>query len=359
MDGFEVSLKKGLRLASGDITLYSEEGYFSEQADFLLDLEDLKLEETAHVLQTEGFVITEKISRGVLIQGISPESYAAVTGMKKELAATEISIGVELARTLDIQKGDMVRLALANGNRGFKGLPRLETYEVSNIFELGLYEKDLRGVYLLKSELQQSLNLEGKINQILINVPKSQISESETSSEKIENYAERLRSYLGSAFVIRPFWSDFDYLFEAVKTEKFWIGMILQIVVVISIFNVLAFIIFVNEKRSREIFLLKALGLGQERLKKVWYIFIFLFWFLSCLISVLMVWLFNFMLGRLSLFELPGDVYHLGRLEMMIGWEDYVLVFSSVLLWLLFLSWLGLRRVRQQSVLYGLRREFS
>lgn len=359
MDGFEVSLKRGLRLASGDITLYSEEGYFSEKADFLLDLEELELEQTAHVLQTEGFVITEDISRGVLIQGISPESYADVTGMKKDLKPTEISIGVELARTLGVQQGDPIRLALANGNRGFKGLPRLETYTVSSIFELGLYEKDLRGVYILKSELQEALDLEGKINQILINIPKSQMNESGPNSEQIENYASRLRSYLGPAFIIRPFWSDFGYLFEAVKTEKFWIGMILQIVVVISIFNVLAFIIFVNEKRSREIFLLKALGLGQERLKQVWYIFIFLFWFLSCLISIVMVWSFNFMLGYLSLFELPGDVYHLGRLEMMIGWGDYALVFTSALLWLLFLSWLGLRRVRQQSVLYGLRREFS
>jgi hypothetical protein len=65
------------------------------------------------------------------------------------------------------------------------------------------------------------------------------------------------------------------------------------------------------------------------------------------------------MLGHLSFFELPGDVYHLGRLEMIIGREDYLLVFLSALVWLLFLSWLGLRRVRQQSVLYGLRREFS
>ena len=354
-----MTLKKSLRLASGDITLFSEDGYFSEQADFLNDLEELQINQRTLVLQTEGFVITENVSRGVLIQGVSPDSYAGVTGFKEELLPGGISIGVELAETLGVKKGDPIRVALANGNRGFKGLPRLETYTVSSIFELGLYEKDLRGVYILKSELQQSLNLEGKVNQVLMNIPASERNDQTSYSEEIENFASRLRSYLGPAFSIRPYWSDFSYLFEAVKTEKFWIGMILQIVVVISIFNVLAFIIFVNEKRSREIFLLKALGLGQERLKQVWYMFIFLFWFLSCLISVVMVWCFNFMLGHLSFFELPGDVYHLGRLEMIIGREDYLLVFLSALVWLLFLSWLGLRRVRQQSVLYGLRREFS
>lgn len=359
MDGFVVDLKKNLRTASGDITIYSQDGYFSKDAKFLDDLEALELNETSLVLQTQGFVIIEESSKGVLIQGIEPESYQKVTGLNRELNSREISIGVELAQTLGIKKGDPIRLALANGNRGFKGLPRLETYTVKSIFELGLYEKDLRLIYIGQTDLQEALELEGQVNQILLNIPNSKVFHHDSWDDEIESYAQRLRSYLGPAFEIRPFWSEFGYLFEAVKTEKFWIGMILQIIVVISIFNVLAFIIFINEKRSREIFLLKALGLAQERLKRIWYSFILMFWLLACLISILMVWFFNYLLGQLSLFQLPGDVYHLGRLEMVIGGGDYMLVFLSALGWLLFLSWLGLRRVRQQSVLYGLRREFS
>lgn len=359
MDGFEASLKKGLRLSTGDLFIFSDEGFFRPDATFLKELEQLEITESSLVVKTEGFVMLDGKSRGVLIQGIESVTYANVTGTVLNLKERQIAIGSELASSFQVKVGDSLLMALADGNRGFSGRPRLETFEVGHIFQFGVYQKDLRLLYMNREDLQRTMGLEDHVNLIVLNVPENKRTGDADQSDGIQNFAKQLRVFLGPSFSVRPFWSEFSYLLDAVKTEKFWIGMILQIVVVISIFNVLAFIIFINEKKSREIFLLKALGLSQTSLRQVWYTAMSLFWFAASLLSIVLVWFFNWLLNHLAFFQLPGDVYHLGRLEMALHPLDYLLVFAVALLWLFVLSWLGLRRVRKQEVLFGLRREFN
>lgn len=359
MDGFEISLKKGLRQASGDVSIFSDEGFFDPNAKFFQELQELGIAEHSFLVKTEGFVMLDGQSRGVLIQGIETESYQQVTGTSLPLAQRQIAIGSELAKSFKVQKGDSLLLALADGNRGFSGRPRLESFVVGEIFHFGVYQKDLRMIYLNRLDLQQIMGLEDRVNLIVLNVPQDKMLASENSTEAIEKFASQLRFFLGPSFSVRPYWSEFAYLLDAVKTEKYWIGMILQIVVIISIFNVLAFIIFINEKKAREIFLLKALGLSQKSLRHVWYSAMVLFWLLASFLSYFLVKIFNWLLNHLAFFQLPGDVYHLGRLELILRPQDYALVFILALVWLLILSWLGLRKVRKQEVLFGLRREFN
>lgn len=359
MDGFEVSLKKGLRQASGDVFIFSDEGFFDPEAKFFQELKDLGIAEHSFLVKTEGFVMLEGNSRGVLIQGVETQTYQQVTGTALSLENRQIAIGQELAQAFQVKEGDSVLLALADGNRGFSGRPRLESFVVGEIFQFGIYQKDLRLIYMNRDDLQQIMGLDDKVNLIVLNVPPEKMQSAPSDSQAIEDFATQLRFFLGPSFSVRPYWSEFSYLLDAVKTEKFWIGMILQIVVVISIFNVLAFIIFINEKKAREIFLLKALGLSQKSLRRVWYSAMILFWVMASFLSYFLVKIFNWLLNHLAFFQLPGDVYHLGRLELILRVQDYALVFGLALLWLLLLSWLGLRKVRRQEVLFGLRREFN
>ena len=90
---------------------------------------------------------------------------------------------------------------------------------------------------------------------------------------KILKFIDKSRKVLGPQFFLGPYWEEFQPLLEAVKHEKFIITLILQLVVIISIFNVVAFIFFVNEKKSKEIFLpviigLVVLGAGFYFIKK-------------------------------------------------------------------------------------------
>lgn len=352
MDGFGVSLKQGLRSFSGDISIYSREGYFPTDSSFISDLEELGLKEWSPFIQTEAFAISDGLSKGVQIRGIDSETYSQVTSSSVSVNEGEVVIGSELARIFGLEEGDFLGFVFASGRQDRGGLPTLEQFRVSEIISHGIYQSDLRLVFMNLDDVQKRLNIIDRVNMITLNAPSSE-------TEEIDRFAQELRFYLGPGYSVSTYWSDFSYLLRVVKVEKVWIGMILQIIVIISIFNVLAYIIFINDQKRRELFLFKALGLSQRSLMKIWYGFIALFWLASCLASLVFLVLFEYLLGNLSVLNLPADVYHLGRLSLSLSWPELTIVFFVSLGWLVILAWLGLRRMTKQSILYGLRREFS
>ena len=193
------------------------------------------------------------------------------------------------------------------------------------------------------------LNVGDKINVVTLNVP----------GKNIEDARFDLNEKLEGAFRVKTFWHEFGSLLEAVEVEKLLIGLIFQLVVLISVFNVLAFIIFLNEKKSQEIFLLRALGLNQKKLLGIWLSIITGVWFLSCALAVLLVHFFNYLLTYVSIFKVPGEIYHMGRLKILLTSKDYILVFGLALLWLLLVFAVGYIRLRKRPILEGLRKEFA
>lgn len=365
MDGFEHSLKKALKSSVGDLVFYSKNGFFEMGEDITTELEILNIQDFTSYIQTEGFLLKDETSKGVLIKGVEEKSFNKLTGTSLQFSEKnneEIFVGSELLKFIDAKVGDEIVLALAGGNKDIGGMPRLHRFKISGTISHGIYQKDLRLVYVKKEVLQKLLGVLDQVNVVSANIPSENLSFVENNtrySDKVEDYQQRLYDRLGSRFSIKPFWYEFSTLIRAVNVEKTMIGLILQLVVIISIFNVLAFVIFLNEKKSRELFLFKALGMSQARLNKAWLGMISFIWLISCSLSIFLVNLFNTLLQKSSFLELPGDVYYLGRLSIVLDWGDYALVFAITYLWIFGMATLSLFKIRKQSILKGLRKEFA
>ncbi|MBK24314.1 MAG: hypothetical protein CME70_09990 [Halobacteriovorax sp.] len=363
MDGFVKTLKFGLKESTGDISFYSRDGFFSLRGQPLDTLESMNVDKYTGFVQSEGFVIVNESSKGVLVKGVDTKSFSEVTGIPTKLNSGEVRLGIELAKFLKVKAGDFITIAFGKGNKDLNGLPLLQRYKVAGVVDHGIYPKNLRLMYMNLVELQQVLGIENEINMVSLKIPESESVNFNNNpnlyTEKVQTSVNELREALGFEYSVQPFWNEFSTLISAVKHEKFMIGLILQIIVVISIFNIVAFIIFVNEKRSREMFLFKALGMSQAKMSETWYKFVLILWLSSCVLSIGLVQLFGIGLEHLAIFQLPGDVYRLGTIKISLEVTDYVVVFALSLVWLLLLSWFSMRRLRKRSILHGLRREFA
>lgn len=350
MDGFEISLKQGLKKATGEIFFYSSKGLFEFENKYEEIIKNSGVTQYSTLFQTEGFAIKEEKSRGILIKGVDFESFYNVTGLKISLKDDEIAIGPELAKALGLKVHDELAIAMANGNKGFKGLPEISRFKVGEIITHGIYEKDLRITYISKNVLQKAINADSKINSVILNIPKNRI---------LNDFKYFLKEKFGERFIVKIFWEEFRSLFEAVKVEKQMISLIFQLLILISIFNVFAFIIFLNERKAQEVFLLKALGMPNKRVFQIWLLIIMSIWAASCFASVFLVKIFGFALANFSVFQIPGEIYHLGQLKILLSFKDYLLVFGLSLLWLLILFILGYSKLKSRSILEGLRKEFA
>jgi len=356
MDGFDRALKTGLKKSAGEIVMNSRTGNFFKFTPGLEEkFKSQHIDHYAPFVQSESFLIFNDESRGVLVRGVD-DSYSEVVQLPLKFNDDEVAIGSEIARIHNIKIGDEIVLTFARGNSGVKSMPSLERFKVSRIITHGVYQKDSRIVYLKLAKLQQILALGNHINMVSMNLPGH---DPKNDLEKIENALPGLRTTFGNDFYFKPYWREFSSLIEAVKVEKIMISLILQMVVVISIFNILAFIIFINEKKSKELFLFKALGLSKKAMADLWMKLVLLIWVLSCLLSIVFVQIFKFLLLHLSLFELPSEIYYMPRIELYLTAKDYAFVFALALVWIMLITYYLLRRLKQKSLLEGLRQEFA
>lgn len=357
MDGFEHTLRLGLKKSAGDIVMQSSQGFFPVSKRLKADLAEVGFKQFTSLVQIESFMIFNDESRGVLVKAVG-DDYGSAVGLPISLAPQTAAIGSEIAKINKIRIGDEIVLAFGNGGTEFKNMPALARFKVGSIINHGVYQKDSRLIYTRLDDIQAILNLSSRVNMISLNVTGPNLSQ-EKAIKLIEDKVRQLHGKFGNDFNFKAYWREFSSLIEAVKAEKVLISLILQLIVVISIFNVLAFIIFINEKKSKELFLFKALGLSRKAMGGMWVKLVVLIWAASCVLSVIFVQLFSFILLKVSLFELPAEVYFMPRIELFLTWKDYAFVFGLALVWVLLITYYLLRKLKSKSLLEGLRQEFA
>ena len=357
MDGFERALRHGLKKSSGDITMKYANGFFTVNDRLKSDLEEADVKNYAPIVETESFLIFNDESRGVQIKAITPD-YGQVVGIPLDLPAHSVAIGSEIARINKVGIGDEIVLAFGKGGDEFKNMPSLKRFQVAQIVSHGVFQKDARIVYARLDEIQSLLNLGSRVNIIAFNIDRTNLNPS-NDLQAIENKLIDLKMRFETDFYFRPYWREFGSLIEAVQAEKVLISLILQLIVVISVFNVLAFIYFINEKNSKELFLFNALGLSKKSMNNLWIQLVFFIWLASCALAAIFVQLFRFMLLKLPFFELPAEVYAMPRIDIYLAGFDYLMVFALALVWMLLITYYLLRKLRNKSLLEGLRQEFA
>lgn len=353
MDGFENTLRQGLRKTVGDFSLHSRDGFFALNDDLKRNLESVGVEAYTPILQLEAFVLKEGKGHGVLVRALDRDGFNTVTGLELPPLSKGLVLGSVLRESLDANPNDQVVLSFAQGNDSLNALPSLRPFDVSGEIHHGIYQKDQRFIYADLSQLQQTLSLDNQVNSVL-----SRLS-LDASTKQVEEAVANLRSSIGADYVVRPYWSEFRTLLQAVKAEKVMIGLVLQVIVVIAIINAAGFIIFLSESRSQELFLFKALGMSQRKLVYSMSTLVGALWFIACLLAYAMERFFSFLIVKYGATFLPGDIYYVAGLEPVIALKDYLIVSLGALFWIVIILSFSLRQLRKSPVLQGLRKEFA
>ena len=105
--------------------------------------------------------------------------------------------------------------------------------------------------------------------------------------------------------------------------------------------------------------MLRALGLSLKSFKKFWYCMLSCIWIVSCAFSILLILILDKGILQMPIFQLPGDIYKLSQLNILLKVDDYLLVFGLSLVWVFTVGFITIKRMSSKSLLSGLREEFS
>jgi lipoprotein-releasing system permease protein len=202
-------------------------------------------------------VVRGDASRAISVVGIEPELYFRIVALpdkmvrgKPRLTNTDILIGIELASDLGLSVGDKLRVTSASGGDN--------TLTVTGIFDLGSKGANQRTTFVALHTAQSLLGLTGGVSSIDVTVKDVYAA---------EDVAKRITAATG---VQADSWIATNaQVFSAVQAQKVSNTTIRVFVGLSVAFGIASVLVVSVVQRSREIGILRAMGITRGRILRV------------------------------------------------------------------------------------------
>lgn len=179
--------------------------------------------------------------------------------------APGILLGIELARSLQVQLGDKVEVVTPDGDVGPTGLrPRIRTFRVAGLFETGLYEADSKVAYLSLTEASRYFNLAGQANvvELRLTEPKTPDAVLGQIRQVLQDFAQSADSADAGATSLEVIdWRQLNRsLFSALAFERLVIFLVLGLIILVAAFSIVSALTMVILQKHDSIAMLRAMG---------------------------------------------------------------------------------------------------
>ena len=270
--------------------------------------------------ETQAILRSERFLTAVMIRAIDFKKEDAVTGFRRYLVEGSAStgrqgliLGSELARNIKVKPGD--RLAIITGS----GMAP-SSFTVTGIFHTGLYHFDASMAFIPLSESYRVFPFGGRPQALGIRV--NDIYSADKSARKIADV-------VGPSYMVESWIDKNRTLFSALALERRAMAAILTLIILVAGFNIATSLMMTVWRKSKEIGVLRALGVSRGGIRAIflWMGFLTGLW---GVVSGLAVGLSLAYVGdHYQLVKLPGAVYDLYYLPIKVPAGDVLWICLS------------------------------
>ena len=333
MNGFKTDLTKKILGLNPHIII--QPNSFIIDDDYISKLKDkFQNISLSKSFSGEGIIISNDNAKGVIFKGINTNEQRAInffnkyiaSGDVKNLSKNQVFIGTELAYNLNLKEGDNISLmSSAFVATPLGSLPKQENYKIAGTFNTGFLEFDQNIVFL---KLEDALSIFDK-EEIDQNVEIYLKDPLDANSFKKE--IEKINS---NYFIYT--WADLNKsFFSALKVERNVMFIILTLIVIVAAFNIISGLTILIKNKTKEIAILKTLGLSNQSIKKSFFLTGFSIGFFATIGGIILGVVFSYNIEKLrmilsSVFNLeifPPDIYFLEKLPTEISFSSISIIF--------------------------------
>ena len=211
---------------------------------------------------------------GVLVRGMRMPDILAnktitsnvVAGDLRSIApgTNRVAIGSRLAEALGAYPGSEISLISPEGRSTVVGtVPRIVSYTVGAIFEVGIYDYDKAFVLMPMPEAQDLLMLGDQVG----------IVEIQTSNpDKVEQIVAPIQQTVRGHGIIVDWRQMNSALFQALEVERVAMFVVLSLIVLVAVFNILSSLIMLVRAKTRDIAILRTMGATRGTIMRVFFI---------------------------------------------------------------------------------------
>lgn len=282
MNGLQADLRDKILVANPHLRVLTYgEGLRLDDWRRVLD----EVRRTPGVEAAAPFVMTQALisaghdyAEGVVVLGVDPDTgRRAVTTLARHFTKGDLAfrstrsdveaglaLGARLAGKLSVFPGDVVTLVAPAGAKFNPSLgafvPQYHRYEVSGIFETGMYEYDNSYVALPRPVAQRFAGLDTAVTGLEVRL---------ADPWRAQAFGLQLEAQLGYPYRALDWQSQNASLFSALKLEKLAMGLVVFLICVVAAFNVVGTLTMVVRDKTREIGILLAMGLRRVSVRRI------------------------------------------------------------------------------------------
>jgi lipoprotein-releasing system permease protein len=312
----------------------------------------------------EGVVINNDYAKGIIIKGLDSKNEKnsfflkkiLVEGQNGKIKNGEIIVGKELAIELNLAIGDKINiLSSAYISTPFGGLPKQETYSVKGIFSSGFYEFDKNVVFLNLNETLRFFNKTNRDTNLEIYL---------ANPLKADDVKDKIGIMNNNFYVYS--WIDLNKsFFSALKIERNVMFIILTLIIIVAAFNIISGLTILIKNKTKEIAILKTLGLSDNSIIKSFFLTGFTIGLIATVFGIIFGILFSeniesirvFLSFLLNVEIFPSDVYFLDEMPSEISLFSIMIIFFFSLIITSFASLIPAIVISKMSTIRALKYE--
>ena len=281
--------------------------------------------------------VSGQYSQPANLYGVSIDTtLAAPTDMERQIIEGALNLdtpesglppllmGIGLADRMQVFEGDsVVLMSLENLNSDIFGAltPTLREFEVTGTFATGLYDYDIGNVYTNLESAQELIGLETNTA--------SGIGARTADPGMALQVADEVSARLGYPYYVESWATTNRALFSALELEKLAMYLILFLIVVVAAFNIVSTLVMVVADRTREIGILKAMGMSQGGVLRVFVLQGAWIGLIGTALGTFGGLALSFIIERYEIIRIPAEVYGVDHLPVSLRISDVLMIIGG------------------------------
>jgi lipoprotein-releasing system permease protein len=222
-----------------------------------------------------------------------------------------IALGKLVAGRLNAFVGDTVTLVcLGKGEINAvtgQPVPLTMRFEVTGVFDTGMYEYDNAYMYVALPIAQELGGLGDGVTGIEVRT---------RNRWDAKEVGDALAAKLQFPYRTVDWQEQNKSLFQALKLEKLGMGLILLLIVLVAAFNIVSNLTMVVADKTREIGILKAMGMTSASVRRVFFAQGLVIGFVGTLLGVMLGIAASLALGKYQFIKLNPEIYFIDHLPV-------------------------------------------
>ena len=175
--------------------------------------------------------------------------------------SNRVAIGSRLAQNLGAYPGAEISLISPEGRSTVVGtVPRIVSYTVGAVFEVGIYDLDERYVVMPMQDVQTLLMMGNEVGMVEVQT---------TDPDRVREILAPIEPSLRNKAIIVDWKQMNSALFDALEVERIAMFVVLSLIVVVAVFNILSSLIMLVRAKTRDIAILRTMGASRRGMMKI------------------------------------------------------------------------------------------